>query len=82
MIYAGLKETKDHLSSNQERDESSLVVKFPVELDESIKGEKMSLFHEKLGNVSQFLMSQIFSCEEFTFLKNLHQRIKTTEAVN
>ena len=73
MIYAGLKETKDHLSSNQERDESSLVVKFPVELDESIKGKKMSLFHEKLGNVSQFLMSQIFSCAEFTLKKkNLH----------
>lgn len=72
MIYAGLKETKDHLSSNRERDESGLVVKFPVELDESIRGKKMSLFHEKLGNVSQFLMSQIFSWEEFMFLKNLH----------
>lgn len=44
--------------------------------------EKMSLFLEKLGNVSQFLMSQIFSCEGFTFLKNLQERIKTTEAVN
>lgn len=41
MIYAGLKETKDHLSSNQERDESSSVVKFPVELDESIKGKNV-----------------------------------------
>jgi len=41
VIYAGLKETKDHLSSNQERDESSSVVKFPVELDESIKGKNV-----------------------------------------
>lgn len=69
MIYAGLKETKDHLSSSQERDESSSVVKFPVELDDSIKGKKMSLFHEKLGNVSQLLTLQIFSREEFKFFE-------------
>lgn len=44
VIYAGLKETKDHLSSNQERDGSGSVVKFPAELDESIKGKKCHCF--------------------------------------
>lgn len=72
VIYAGLKETKGHLSSNQERDESGPVVKFPVESGESIKGEKISLFHEKLGNVSQFSMSQRFPCEEFKLFEKLH----------
>lgn len=70
MIYAALKETKGHLPSNQDRDERTPVVKFPVESGESIKGEQLSLFHEKLGNVSQFPMSQGFPCEEFKFLKN------------
>lgn len=44
VIYAGLKETKGHLSPSQERDESSSVVKFPVELDDSIKGKKCHCF--------------------------------------
>lgn len=45
VIYAGLKETKGHLSSNQEKDESGPVVKFPVELYESIKkGKKHHCF--------------------------------------
>lgn len=38
MIYEGLEESKDHLFSNQERDERGMVVKFPAELDLSIKG--------------------------------------------
>lgn len=37
MIYAGFKETQGHLSSNQKREESGPVVKFPVESDERIK---------------------------------------------
>lgn len=44
VIYAGLKESKGHLSSNQERDESGPVIKFPVESGERIKGEKYHCF--------------------------------------
>lgn len=70
VIYAALKETKGHLPSNQDRDERTPVAKFPVESGENIKGEKISLFHEKLGNVSQFPMSLGFPCEGFKFLEN------------
>lgn len=45
MIYVGPEESRDHLSSNQERDERVMVVKFPAEPDLSIKEGKMSLFY-------------------------------------
>lgn len=45
VIYAGPEESKDHLSSNQESDERVVIVKFPAELDLSIKEGKMSLFY-------------------------------------